>query len=377
MAKIAPFGRYRAFDADGNPLAAGKLYTYEAGTSTPKTTYTDKDAGSANTNPVVLDADGYADVWLDTGGYKFVLKDSNDALLWEKDDIDGGSAGGYASAVISKSSGFAVTINEQNNVIICTAALTASLLPAATAGDGFAVVFINTSSGNVTIDPDGAETINGASNLVLNAGSSVSIHCNGSEWYATTVVPADGSITEAKLSFAVTGMVVPYAGSSAPTGWLLCYGQTVSRTTYADLFGVVGTTYNTGGEAGTDFRLPDLRGRSVFGKDNMGGSTASRITAGNSGITGTTLGAAGGDERLHSHTHTNTLTDPGHQHYLQGNATATNVASVAGGNSAGTNINNAVTMSATTGITITNASSGSGSSQNVPPAIILNYLIKT
>lgn len=61
------------------------------------------------------------------------------------------------------------------------------------------------------------------------------------------------------------GIPYPYCGSAAPTGYLMCIGQTISRTTYAALFAVVGTSYNTGGEAGTDFRLPDLRGRMPVG----------------------------------------------------------------------------------------------------------------
>jgi microcystin-dependent protein len=82
---------------------------------------------------------------------------------------------------------------------------------------------------------------------------------------------AAGSIGAAALSSAVAqallppASVVPYAGPSAPAGFLLANGSTVSRTTYAALFAVIGTTYNTGGEAGTDFRLPDYRGRTLVG----------------------------------------------------------------------------------------------------------------
>ncbi|CAN0496358.1 unnamed protein product, partial [Phaeothamnion confervicola] len=160
VAKIAPQGRTRYFDENGAPLAGGLLYTYIAGTTTPKTTFVDKDESADNTNPVELDADGYADVWLDTGGYKFILKDADGNLLWTVDDIDGGNTTGYASAVITKSSGFNLSTLEQGNVIVCTASLTASLLPAASAGNGFAALLINLSAGNVTVDPDGSETIN-------------------------------------------------------------------------------------------------------------------------------------------------------------------------------------------------------------------------
>ena len=65
-----------------------------------------------------------------------------------------------------------------------------------------------------------------------------------------------------------TATVLPYAGSAAPTGYLVCAGQSVSTTTYADLHAVIGYTY---GGSGASFNLPDLRGRVIAGLDNMGG----------------------------------------------------------------------------------------------------------
>ena len=70
------------------PLPFGKLYTYAAGTSTPLATYTDSTGGSSNTNPVVLDANGQADVWLGSSAYKFILKDAADVTVWTVDNID-------------------------------------------------------------------------------------------------------------------------------------------------------------------------------------------------------------------------------------------------------------------------------------------------
>lgn len=91
------------------------------------------------------------------------------------------------------------------------------------------------------------------------------------------------------------GMVVPFAGSTAPEGWLLCAGQAVSRTTYAALFAAIGTTYGVG-DGSTTFNLPDLRGRLPYGKDNMTGSDAARLTTAGGGIDGDTLGATGGQQ---------------------------------------------------------------------------------
>lgn len=89
MANFSPayFPVFRAFDANGNPLAGGKLYTYAAGTTTPLATYTDATGGTPNTNPVELDANGEANVWLGSAAYKFVLQDATGAVLWTADGI--------------------------------------------------------------------------------------------------------------------------------------------------------------------------------------------------------------------------------------------------------------------------------------------------
>ncbi len=68
---------FRAFDASGNPLAGGKLYTYKAGTTTPKATYTDATLTTPHTNPIILDAEGSAVIWLE-GAYKLDLYSATD-----------------------------------------------------------------------------------------------------------------------------------------------------------------------------------------------------------------------------------------------------------------------------------------------------------
>ena len=68
-----------------------------------------------------------------------------------------------------------------------------------------------------------------------------------------------------------TGTILDFAGSTAPNGYLLCFGQLVSRTDYADLFGVIGSTYGVGDGTST-FGIPDLRGTVIAGFDNMGGT---------------------------------------------------------------------------------------------------------
>lgn len=84
---LLPVLKQRFFDSNGEPLAGGKLYSYVAGTSTPAATYTDQAGTTPNANPVVLDANGEANVWLGSGYYKFILTDSDDVVQWTVDDV--------------------------------------------------------------------------------------------------------------------------------------------------------------------------------------------------------------------------------------------------------------------------------------------------
>lgn len=159
------------------------------------------------------------------------------------------------------------------------------------------------------------------------------------------------------------GSVLDFAGTSAPTGWLLCYGQALNASSspqYQDLFDVIGNTF--GGTNNTDFVVPDLRGRVVAGQDDMGGSSANRLTGASGGVNGDTFGAAGGLE-----THTLQTTEiPSHSHNVPANTQAVGGAvSVAASNN----------QAAGGNVTSTNTGGG-GAHNNVQPTIILNKIIK-
>ena len=88
--QLAPTPVFKAFDNNGLPLANGMLYSYIAGTTIPQATYTDSTGSTPNTNPVVLNARGEANVWLNpTQGYKLVLTDSLGNQIWSVDGIIG------------------------------------------------------------------------------------------------------------------------------------------------------------------------------------------------------------------------------------------------------------------------------------------------
>jgi hypothetical protein len=88
MATIAPVFKFQFLDGNGNPLTAGKLYTYIAGTTTPLTTYTTAAGSTPNTNPIILDSAGRADIFLTAGSaYKFVLANAGNVTQYTVDNI--------------------------------------------------------------------------------------------------------------------------------------------------------------------------------------------------------------------------------------------------------------------------------------------------
>lgn len=184
---------------------------------------------------------------------------------------------------------------------------------------------------------------------------------------------AEGSVTAAKLAAGVgipVGAVMPFAGSSAPTGWLLCDGSAVSRATYAALFSTIGTTYGAG-DGSTTFNLPDLRGRVSMGAGTGagGGASGSGLPTGGSALSSRVAGAWGGEEM-----HTLTVNEiPAHTH---GGPDANDRNIVVGGG-----VGNPSGLSQTGGpafrVTTALQSVGGGAAHNVvQPFMVMNQIIK-
>ncbi len=215
-------------------------------------------------------------------------------------------------------------------------------------------------------------------------------------WTVDNIVSSQSAILaalaayEASIAGVPVGGMMPYAGATAPSGWHLCYGQAVSRTTYSALFSVIGIAYGAG-DGSTTFNLPDKRGRISVGADNMGGSAAGRVTNAVSGVDATAIGNVGGDQHAQPDTLTATtslnisVSDPTHNHqqYYTGSFPGHGVPE--GGVSNATGPGNVspdmLTALASTGITVsgsaTTAVTGvlAGASQNMPPVQVDNWII--
>lgn len=220
---------------------------------------------------------------------------------------------------------------------------------------------VGTGAGRKTmVDTDSAQTLTNKTITSPTLNGSVNV---------TGTLTAGGSTGGALPS----GTVLPYAGSAAPAGFLLCNGQAVSRTTYSGLFSVIGTTYGAG-DGSTTFNLPDARGRTAIGA-GAGSGLTNRVLAATGGAETHTLTQA--ETPLKSHGHG--VTDPGHSHSGANYSLASGGSSQFIGYIAGDQPSSgaANTTNNTTGITIANASDATAAAHNImQPWLALNYVIK-
>ncbi len=263
---------------------------------------------------------------------------------------------------------------------------------------------ITTFQGLATIPNDGQliafspHTVNGiAATLTADGGTTYPIQSSpGVALAAGSLVtgsPYTAKFSLSNLSWILFGFYanpfnVPlasgfvYFGTAVPnSNFAFPFGQAISRTTYATLFALTGTTYGVGDGVNT-FNLPDLRGRVPAGKDDMGGSAASRLTAAYfgqiSGQSGATLGAVGGLENMtliaNQLPSNIPYSDTGHSHQF-----FVNIGGGVGGNVAGAALAGPANTANTGSATITSMTinpSGGNPHRTVQPTLIANYVMR-
>jgi hypothetical protein len=108
---ITPLPKWQIIDGNGDPIVGAKVYTYAAGTTTPQATYTDATGAIQNANPVIADADGFVEIWIDRSlAYKYVVTDPNDVTIYTVDGINE-SAGSGQSQTFAAGSAAAPSVN--------------------------------------------------------------------------------------------------------------------------------------------------------------------------------------------------------------------------------------------------------------------------
>lgn len=189
--------RWRATDANGDPISGAKLCSYVAGTSTPKNTYTTSALAVANSNPAIADSGGlFGAVFLATGAYKIeILTAGSDATcatgttVWSVDNYTGNTV---SPTILTKTSSYSVTTADGSDVLILgdatSGALTVTLYTAVgNAGKRVQVRKIDSSVNAVTVDGNTTETIDGALTVTLSAQyDTVVLQSDGTGWQTLT-----------------------------------------------------------------------------------------------------------------------------------------------------------------------------------------------
>ncbi len=359
-AGLMPNAVQQFFDNNGNPLSAGTVTTYIAGTSTLKTTWRDSAETIPNTNPIVLDAGGKAIIYGD-GNYRQLVKDRNGNIVW--DAVTSAFGTGSASQI---GDGTAV------GTVLPWSGLIAPTRYAFAYGQELSRVTYSRLYSAITL----ATVVNCAnSSNILTAISDTTQIAIGSPVEVSCV--AAGTTVTAKTASTVT------VSNNASV--------TVSANAIFYPWG--------NGNGTTTFNVPDLRGRVLPGRDNMGGTASARLTTAIYGAANPdATGAAGGSQsktlitaNLPAYTPAGTIAD--HTHFafatasVTGGSAPTNTQRAATANTLSTDFSYliggtsnaadvALTSSETTVFTGTAQGGVSTPFATIQPSITMNYVVK-
>lgn len=321
MAVVTPTAKTQFIDAAGVPLAGGKVYTYIAGTTLAQATYTDYTGAVSNTNPVILDARGEANIWLGEATYKFKLTDADDVEIWTVDYIAAPTTA--LSPVLSGN----VTISTDSSgpALKITQTGTGPALRVQDSVDPDATPFIITSSGYV-----GIGTISPGEKLTIDDNGKIELADNG---VPRTIISANATESifsaESTRSFVIktnsnTRQTIDSAGDTT-------FGGSVTATTFYGAWAnvpagtvmlFVQTAAPTGWTKSTTHDNKALR--VVSGAASSGGSVAFTTAFASQAVTGTVASYTLTTSDIPSHNHSassssssvssSSVSDPGHSH---------------------------------------------------------------
>jgi len=320
MAVVSPTAKSQFIGADGVPLSGGKLYSYIAGTTLPQATYTDYTGAVANTNPVILDSRGEANIWLGEATYKFKLTDANDVEIWTVDYV----AAPTTSLSPVLSGNVTISTDSSGPALKITQTGTGPVLRVQDETDPDITPVIINSAGLL-----GLGTVSPAEALDIDNGGKIQFSDAG---VPRTIISVDASnsifAAEGIRNFViktdnVTRQTIDGVGDTTFTGSVTAttfYGDWENLPAGTSML-FVQTAAPTGWTKSTVHNNKALR--VVSGAASSGGSVAFTTAFASQAVTGTvasyTLTTA--DIPSHNHSASSSVSDPGHAHsYTAGGA---------------------------------------------------------
>lgn len=288
MANLGPAPKVQFFDSNGNFLTGGKVYTYAAGTTTPLATYTDSSGATPNTNPVILNSRGEANIWFGGGSYKLKLTTADNVEIWTVDNI--------VASITSVSPAFtgSVTIDSATSTpaLKVTQYGPGPALRVQDSADPDITPFIVTSNGYV-----GVGTPSPVSELQVV-----------------------GTITGA-WAYLPAGTTMLFAQTSAPTGWTKSTthnnkalrvvsgagGGSGGSIAFTSAFNVVAVTGSVGGHALTIDEIPSHNHSYTAPTAGVYLVQGGGVTINNTGTAPGTGTGSTGNGQTHSHTFTGSV----------------------------------------------------------------------
>jgi microcystin-dependent protein len=329
----------------------------------------------ANANYTLSNLNGTADearsMVLAVGGTNSAIYQVIAPLVPKFYVVTNNTVGGYA-ITIGASTGAIITVPSNTTVQVYCDGTNFYSAQTSSAGNflvnGTLTAAGETDTGNMsvggTLGVTGASTFTGTATFIASPAAPTPTTGDNTTKVATTAF-----VQTAVSAAIISGVIQMWPTATAPSGWLICDGSAVSRTTYATLYALVGTTFGSG-DGSTTFNLPNYQGNVPLGAS---GSYALASTGGST------------DAIVVSHTHTasTSISDPGHNHTPDGGGEfrALNNSYPQGGGYTGSGGSSPpVTNTVTTGIsasTSVSSAGSSGSGANLQPYLAINFIIKT